>query len=184
MWDEKYRRELAAFRAFAMKKFKDGRNQVEDHKRAHHRHRRSEIAKYERLIGELGDLLLYLKRREGRAGASVGRSQRRQLGNSVAAVAWSGTRSQSRNLAVQQDARHDLSDLPPELLEELTEEARREVGHQLIEIIDGRGGTATLDEILIDLYRKYKKVGKRANVAKRLLFLSRTRLMPVGAWCQ
>jgi hypothetical protein len=33
MRDEKYRRELTAFRAFAMEKFKDGRNQVEDHKR-------------------------------------------------------------------------------------------------------------------------------------------------------
>jgi hypothetical protein len=119
----------------------------------------------------LSELLLYLKRHEGRA-RPVGRPQNRQERESVASAACNATHSPALKLARQQD-RYDLSDLPPELLEELSEQARREVGHQLIEIIDGRGGTATLDEILIDLYRKYKKVGKRANVAKRLLFLSR-----------
>jgi hypothetical protein len=76
-------------------------------------------------------------------------------------------------LTAQHGDRDGLSNLPPELLEELSEEATREVAHPLIEIIDGRAGTATLDEILIDLYRKYTKVGKRASVAKRLLFLPR-----------
>jgi hypothetical protein len=58
------------------------------------------------------------------------------------------------------------------LIRELSENAKGAID-PLIEIIDGRGGTATLDEILIDLYRKFKKVGKRMVVAKRLLFLSR-----------
>jgi hypothetical protein len=59
------------------------------------------------------------------------------------------------------------------LLKELTKEATREVARALIEIIDGRGGMAALDEILIDLYRKFKKLGKRASVAQRLLALLR-----------
>jgi hypothetical protein len=50
-----------------------------------------------------------------------------------------------------------ISDLPRELVKELSEEATRKVAHPLIEIIDGRGGTATLDEILIDLDRKYSQ---------------------------
>jgi hypothetical protein len=76
-------------------------------------------------------------------------------------------------LTTQHNARCDLLRLPLELLKELSEEARQKGGYPLIEIIDARGGTATLDEILIDLYRKYKKIGKRASIAKRLLFLSR-----------
>ena len=78
-----------------------------------------------------------------------------------------GTASLTSNSA---PVRYDLSDLPPELPKELSEERRRQVEHPLIEIINGRGGTATLDEILIDLYRKYKKVGKRASVAKDSYF--------------
>jgi hypothetical protein len=67
------------------------------------------------------------------------------------------------------------------LLKQLTKEARREVARPLIEIIDGRGGMAALDEILIDRYRKFKKLGKRAIVAQRLLALLRQglcRLVP------
>jgi hypothetical protein len=73
-----------------------------------------------------------------------------------------------------------ISDLPRELVKELSEEATRKVAHPLIEIVDGRGGTATLDEILIDLDRKYKKVGKRASVARRLSVLLRWGLCRVS----
>ena len=170
------------FTKIAMQQIKYVRNQVAEHGPRHRRYRSSETAKYERLIRELGELLLYLKRHDGGArSATVGRSHSRQQGESVGSRARNGARSQSLELTMQQGDRYDLSDLPAELLEELSEEASRDVGHQLIGIIDGRGGTATLDEILIDLYRKYKKVGKRANVAKRLLFLSRRglcRLVP------
>jgi hypothetical protein len=156
----------------ATQHIKYGRDQVAEHGPEHRRYRSSEIARYERLIRELSELLLYLKRHEGRARSSLGRPQNRQERKGVASPACNVTHSRALKLTMQQ-VRYDLSDLPPELLEELSEEARPEVGYQLIEIIDGRGGTATLDEILIDLYRKYKKVGRRANVAKRLLFLSR-----------
>jgi hypothetical protein len=60
-------------------------------------------------------------------------------------------------LTAQHDPRDDLSDLPPQLLKELTKEARPEAAHPLIEIIDGRGGTAALDEILIDSIESLKK---------------------------
>jgi hypothetical protein len=54
---------------------------------------------------------------------------------------------------------------------ELTKEATREVARALIEIIDGRGGMAAFDEILIDLDRRFKKLGERASVAHTLLAL-------------
>ena len=153
----------------ATRPIKYGRDQAAKHGAEHFRYRSSEITRFQRLIRELSELLLYLKQHEGRA---LGRSRNGQKRDGVASRARNGAHSQALKLATRQDP-YDVSDLPPELLEELSEEARGEVGYQLIEIIDGRGGTATLDEILIDLYRKYKKIGRRANVAKRLLFLSR-----------
>lgn len=71
-----------------------------------------------------------------------------------------------------QEARDDLSDLPPELLEELSDSAKGETD-SIIKVIEGRGGTATIDEILIDLYRKFKEIGKRPIVANKLYRLSR-----------
>lgn len=50
----------------------------------------------------------------------------------------------------------------------------------LIAIIDGGGAMAALDEIVIDLYRKFKKLGKRASVAQRLLAHLR---QGCAAWC-
>jgi hypothetical protein len=170
------------FRNTPTKQIKYQRKQVEKHEPEHHRARSSKIAKYERLIRELGELLLYLKGQESRARlALAGRSQIRQRRKRGAFLACGGIPSESLKRTPQHDARYDLSDLPPELVQELSEEATREVAHPLIEIIDGRGGTATLDEILIDLYRKYKKVGKRASVARRLSVLLRRglcRLVP------
>ena len=58
------------------------------------------------------------------------------------------------------------------MLSELSEGIKGETD-QLIKIINGRGGIATLDEILIDLYRKYKEIGKRPIVSNKLYRLSR-----------
>jgi hypothetical protein len=157
-----------------MKRTKYQRTQVDKSGPEHHRARSSKIAECERLIRELGELLVYLKGQESRARlALTARSQTQQRRRRVAFLACEGTPSESSKLTAQPHAGCDLSDLPPELVKELSEEATREVTHPLIEIIDGRGGTATLDEILIDLYRKYKKVGKRASVVQRLSVLSR-----------
>lgn len=70
----------------------------------------------------------------------------------------------------------DLSDLPPELLKELSDSAKGEKD-LLIKLIDERGGTATLDEILIDLWRKHKEIGKRPIIANRLYRLGRRKLV-------
>jgi hypothetical protein len=165
-----------------MKRMKYRRGQVEEYGAEHHRGRLLKIAKYERLIRELTELLLYLRGQESRArSALAGRSQTGQRRGRITFLASNSAPSQPLKLVAQHSARDDLSDLPPELLKELSEEATRKVTHPLIEIIDGRGGTAALDEILIDLYRKYKKLGRRASVAQRLLVLSRRglrRLVP------
>jgi hypothetical protein len=124
-------------------------------------------------IDRTTELLLNLKAQESSAGSALtGRSQTGEQRGRSTIPACDSAPLQPFKLAAQH-AGDNLSDLPPQLLEELSEKATRKVTNSLIEIIDARGGTATLDEILIDLYRKYKKVGKRASVVQRLPVLSR-----------
>lgn len=66
----------------------------------------------------------------------------------------------------------DLSDLPPELLKELSDSFKGETD-PLITIINDRGGTASIDEILVDLYRKFGEIGKRPIISNKLYRFSR-----------
>ncbi len=77
-------------------------------------------------------------------------------------------------------AKDDLSDLPPDLLAELSDAAKGETD-PLIRIINERGGTANLDEILIDLYRKFGEIGKRPIISNRLYRLSKRGLCAASA---
>lgn len=70
----------------------------------------------------------------------------------------------------------DLADLPPELLAELSGGAKGE-SDPLIQIINKHGGTASLDQILINLYRDYGEVGKRTLVGNKLYRLGRRKLV-------
>jgi hypothetical protein len=70
------------------------------------------------------------------------------------------------------DKDDDLSDLPPELLKELSDSFKGETD-PLIRIINDRGGTASLDEILVDLFRKYREVGKRPIISNKLYRFSK-----------
>jgi hypothetical protein len=69
-------------------------------------------------------------------------------------------------------AGNDLSDLPPELLKELSDSFKGETD-PLVRIINDRGGSASIDEILVDLYRKYGEIGKRPIVSNKLYRFSR-----------
>ncbi|MEA2821241.1 MAG: hypothetical protein QOJ86_3245 [Bradyrhizobium sp.] len=66
----------------------------------------------------------------------------------------------------------EFSDLPPELLAELSEGAKVQVD-PIIKAINDRGGTATLDQILIDLYRATGQVHKRTLVQNKMFRLSK-----------
>ena len=118
----------------------------------HARYRPDKVALYKRIAAELRELLDYLV------------SQRDQPAPTAAAP-----------VVERRPAQEDLSDLPPELLAELSDAVKGEID-PIIQIIDARGGTASLDEILIDLYRKYKEVGKRNIVSNKLYRLARRQL--------
>jgi hypothetical protein len=67
----------------------------------------------------------------------------------------------------------DLSDLPGELLAELSDRATKGAIDPLVKIIADRGGVASLDDILIDLFRKQGLISKRTLVANKLHRLSK-----------
>jgi hypothetical protein len=74
----------------------------------------------------------------------------------------------------------DLSDLPPELLEQLSRSVVDAETDPVLKIIKDRGGVASLDDILIDLFRKYKQIGKRPIIANKLYrFTKRELVWPV-----
>lgn len=152
----------------------------------HPRFRPAKIAKYETLIREFSALAEYLDRLEQQNPVES------EAATSALAAALVQPNLATRSLLgrirptrqneplpvhLSEPARSsgnadDLSDLPPELLKELSDSAKGE-SDPLIKVIEGRGGTATLDEILIDLYRKYKEIGKRPIVSNKLYRLSR-----------
>jgi hypothetical protein len=62
----------------------------------------------------------------------------------------------------------DLSDIPKELLSELTIPQGDELEMQILSVIKAFGGTAALDQILVGLFRRFKLVQKRRFVSNKL----------------
>ena len=61
-----------------------------------------------------------------------------------------------------------ISDLPEELLEELSVAKTDDLEDQLVTVINACNGEATLDQILVGLYRKFKIIQKRRFVQNKL----------------
>ena len=62
----------------------------------------------------------------------------------------------------------NIYDLPPELQQELSITKTDELDDQLITVINVYGGTATLDQILVGLYRKFGISQKRRFLQNKL----------------
>lgn len=75
------------------------------------------------------------------------------------------------------DAKGDLSGLPAELLKQLSRGFTEAETDPVLKIINERGGTATLDEILIDLYRKHGEIAKRNVTSAKLYRLGKRELV-------
>lgn len=126
------------------------------------RSRPEQIKMYQRLLSEHEALLAYLEAQpKESANSSIGRL------------------SQPLDSAAEK-ASHvsdDLSDLPAELLEQLSGRAKKGPSDILVQIITDRGGSASLDEILIDLYRKTGEIGQRTLVGNKLYRLAKQGLV-------
>ncbi|HWA91657.1 MAG TPA: hypothetical protein VG889_16580 [Rhizomicrobium sp.] len=62
----------------------------------------------------------------------------------------------------------DLSDLPPELLSELSASHGDVLERQILSAIEALGGSADLDRLLIALYRRFSVVQKRRFLQNKL----------------
>jgi hypothetical protein len=62
----------------------------------------------------------------------------------------------------------DLSDLPPDLLSELSVARADPLEAQIVSVLQACGGSADLDQILIGLYRKFQTVQKRRPLQNKL----------------
>ena len=67
----------------------------------------------------------------------------------------------------------DISDLPPELRQELSLPQADELEENIHAVLVSYGGTADLDQILIGLYRRFGEVQKRRFVQNKLYRMSR-----------
>ena len=117
--------------------------QIKRYPQDHPGYRPNQTAKYERFARDHRELLEYLEQQKARE-------------TFAGVVAPSSPESD------------DLAGLPPELLAELSTSTTKAQSDVLVQIINDRGGTATLDQILIDLYKKHGEIGKRVLVQNRL----------------
>ncbi|MCD1621097.1 hypothetical protein K7H20_23965 [Salipiger manganoxidans] len=62
----------------------------------------------------------------------------------------------------------NIHDLPTELLDELSVAKTDELEDQLVTVINSYGGEASLDQILVGLYRKFKVTQKRRFLQNKL----------------
>lgn len=61
-----------------------------------------------------------------------------------------------------------LSDLPKELREQLQTSSMDELGEQILEVMKSFEGIASIDEVLVGIYRKYGVIEKRPNLANKM----------------
>jgi hypothetical protein len=117
------------------------------------RTRPGQVDLYRRLLNDHRDLLDYL---DG------------QLKNSNGA-----NKDTVKTIDTETPGEDNLSDLPEELLAQLSGRAKKGQADPIIQIINDHGGTATLDEILIDLYRRHHEIGTRNLISNKLYRLGK-----------
>ena len=144
-------------------------SQAQRYSPEHPRYRYDKVQMYSRLARDFGELAAALEQIESPAPPlAVTHAPYRTPSVSSAAPAPKPS---------QNERARDLSDLPPELLKELSDSATKGETDVLVKIINERGGRATLDEILIDLFRKHGEVGKRTITGNKLYRLSKRGLV-------
>jgi hypothetical protein len=130
----------------------------------HPRYRPERVEVYERLLWEFQELLTFLETLEPLKPEVKPPSQPPQANG-------------ADDLPLASSSRNDLADLPEELLAELSDRTTKGDSDPLIRIIDDRGGVASLDQILIDLYRRHGQLGKRTLIQNKLYRLSKQGLV-------
>lgn len=71
----------------------------------------------------------------------------------------------------------DLDDLPPELLAQLSVKKTDPLEDDILEVIETRGGAASVDQLLVDLYRKTKVIHERRYLTNKLYRMAQKELI-------
>jgi hypothetical protein len=71
----------------------------------------------------------------------------------------------------------DVSDLPEELIRELSVQKTDELDDQILTVMRACGGEAGLDQVLVGLYRKFKVIQTRRFIQNKLYRMSKKELI-------
>jgi hypothetical protein len=121
------------------------------------RTRPAQVEFYRRLMNEHCELLVYL---EGQLKKTNG-----------------ATEDPEKPVDIETPGEDNLSDLPEELLAQLSGRAKKGQADPIVQIINDHGGVATLDEILIDLYRRHREINTRTLISNKLYRLGKQGLV-------
>lgn len=135
----------------------------------HPRYDARKVEMYERLLMQHDELLKYLKEQK----SLLDRPRKEEIPANPSVNAGAAVADEQEKPGIPDE----LAGLPEELLAQLSDRAKKGQNDPLVQIIQDRGGMATLDEILIDLYRRYNEIGTRNIIANKLYRLSKQGLV-------
>jgi hypothetical protein len=171
---------LQKFAPLVKRQLEYWQRQIDQYGPGHPRYRQAKTERYRQLVADFTELLRFLNEAEG---TDLQVEARFSPEISQPSKGGSPPRYRPRTPAPEPVTAapivaafpDEFSDLPPELLEQLSEGAKAQVD-PVIKVINDRGGTATLDQILVDLYRATKEIPKRTMVQNKLFRLSKREL--------
>lgn len=124
-----------------------------------------DIDHYLDLVDQIRDRYQRLADREDISEAKV--EKYREIRDGLNDLAHFLEQEKAENSPIQQEI-GDISDLPQELLDQLSLPRRDKLEDQILNVMRDLGGEANLDQILVGLYRKYKNIQTRRFVQNKL----------------
>jgi hypothetical protein len=124
-----------------------------------------DIDQYLSLVDQIRDRYQRLADREDISEAKV--EKYREIRESLDDLADFLEQEKAKNAPIPQEI-GDISDLPQELLDQLSLPRRDQLEDQILNVMRDLGGEANLDQILVGLYRKYKNIQTRRFVQNKL----------------
>jgi hypothetical protein len=162
---------LQKFAPLVKRQLEYWQRQIDQYGPDHPRHRPAKTERYRQLVADFTDLLRHLNQIEG-TNLSVETSRPARLSPEISKPRTAAPPPPDPAPVLSSSPSDEFADLPAELLEQLSEGAKAQID-PVIKVINDRGGTATLDQILIDLYRATGEVHKRTMVQNKLFRLSK-----------
>ena len=168
---------LQKFAPIVKRQLEYWQRQIDQYGPDHPRYRPAKIERYRQLVADFTELFDSLNRAEG-TDLKVESARPARLSPEKSKPLFSTPKQAPNPTPIESPVAQppdEFAGLPPELLAELSEGVKAQVD-PIIKAINDRGGTATLDHILIDLYRATGEVNKRTVVQNKLFRLSKREL--------